>query len=116
MVFSGVRNPVFSSADGRMIVCRVQFEHLPGWTPFSASADDAEAHGREIHAAAVRGDYGAVGPYVAPVLTAQQKLEAELRARGVTAEKVALALLDQDSAKITELRAALTAAKAEAAK
>lgn len=116
ITFTGVRNPAYSSADGRTVRCEVQFSHLPGWTPFNASADDSEAHGRTIHAKAVAGDYGAVAAYVPPALTAQMKLEAELRARGVTPEIVALALLDQDSAKLTELRNALAAAKAEVAK
>ena len=39
-----------------------------GWIPFSASPDDVEAHGREIYAAAIAGEFGAIAPYVAPVV------------------------------------------------
>lgn len=37
-----------------------------GWIPFTASPDDVEPHGREIHARALTGEFGAVAPYIEP--------------------------------------------------
>lgn len=61
-----------------------------GEIPFCASPDDSEAHGRDIYAAAVHGDFGPVAPYVAPVKTQAQLLaEAKvLRNAQVAAIKV----------------------------
>lgn len=45
----------------------LEIEHPTfGWIPFTASPDDTEAHGRELYAQAVAGDFGPIAPYVAP--------------------------------------------------
>lgn len=45
-VITEIRNPVFN-ADGS-IECEVQHS-VYGWMPFTARADDVEAHGREVY-------------------------------------------------------------------
>lgn len=38
-----------------------------GEIPFTASPTDSEAHGRELYARAMDGEFGPIAPYVAPV-------------------------------------------------
>ena len=45
-----------------LIVC---FENI-GEVPFHATPDDPEAHGREIYARALAGEFGPVAPYIEP--------------------------------------------------
>ena len=40
----------------------VEFEGIPGITPFTASPNDVEAHGRELFERAAAGDFGPVAP------------------------------------------------------
>jgi hypothetical protein len=40
-----------------------------GEIPFCASPDDSEAHGRELYALALAGEFGPIAPYVAPPLS-----------------------------------------------
>lgn len=46
-----------------------------GWIPFTATPNDVEAHGREIFAAALAGDYGPVLPWAPPGLTEEEQLD-----------------------------------------
>jgi len=64
------RNPTYTS-DGA-IDCEIEHPDY-GWIPFTASADDAEQHGRDLFAAIT--DAGGIAPYVPPTpapITAQQ--------------------------------------------
>lgn len=54
------------NADGITIDLEINHPTF-GWIPFTASPDDVEDHGREIHAAAEAGDFGPISPYVEPV-------------------------------------------------
>ena len=66
-----IRNPVYL-ADGR-IDCEVDLPNF-GWQPYTASANDPDATGREIYAAAVEMD---PAPYVAPIIDPVAELAAE---------------------------------------
>jgi hypothetical protein len=66
MNYSTVKNPTFSSLDNSTIDCQVDFD-LIGEVPFTANPNDTEAHGREIFARCISGEFGPVAPYVAPV-------------------------------------------------
>ena len=60
------RNPVYVSTDGRMIDCELNHPQL-GWIPFTASPDDVEKRGRDLHALIIaQGAVIEIGPYVAP--------------------------------------------------
>ena len=53
----------------------MEIEHpVYGWIPFSASSNDSEQHGRDLYAAAMAGDFGAIAAYVAPPPTIPQEL------------------------------------------
>lgn len=78
---TSVANPVWANAEQTLINCQITVEQYPGEVlPFTANPNDTEAHGRQIYADCVAGVYGPIGPYVAPVATAEQnKFEAERR-------------------------------------
>jgi hypothetical protein len=59
-------NPVFANTDNSQINLDVQFDTFPNPIPFTACPNDAEAHGREIYASAIAGEFGVVGVYVPP--------------------------------------------------
>jgi len=63
MQYTNAHSPSFDATGGIQLF--VTFEGL-GEVPFGASPNDAEAHGREIYARALAGEYGEVAPYVAP--------------------------------------------------
>lgn len=67
ITYSNVHSPVWANADHTVINMVVNFDHLPEEEVlFGAVATDVEAHGRELFARAVAGDFGVIGPYVAP--------------------------------------------------
>lgn len=54
-----VRNPMHAPGGG----IDLEIEHpLYGWIPFTASPDDIEAHGRQLHAEALAGKFGPIAP------------------------------------------------------
>ena len=60
-------NPRYLNAEGTAITLDCEFSHLPGEIhPFCAMPIDVEAHGREVYARAVAGEFGQIAPYVAP--------------------------------------------------
>jgi hypothetical protein len=49
----------------------LEIEHpVYGWIEFRASPDDTEAHGRDIYARAIAGEFGEIAPYAQPAPTA----------------------------------------------
>lgn len=53
-----------------------------GTIPFAASPIDSEAHGRDLYARAIAGEFGPIAPYVEPVKTpAQIQYEVQAEAR-----------------------------------
>jgi len=59
------KHPVFSSPNQATI--DLEYNHPEyGWIPFTATPDDVEELGRDIYAAAKRGDFGAIAPYTPP--------------------------------------------------
>jgi hypothetical protein len=53
------------NADGS-VTLQATFPWLSGEVPFTASPNDPEAHGRELHARALAGEFGPIAAYVAP--------------------------------------------------
>ena len=64
MEILSARNPRYNDAGG--IDLEVSLKGVAGYIPFTASADDSEAHGRELYARATAGAFGDIQPYVAP--------------------------------------------------
>lgn len=88
MKYKTVSNPIFSNPETTMINVDVDFDHLgaPGETvPFTAAANDTEAHGREIYERAINGEFGPVAPYVAPIEVPKPKSKIELLEERVAA-------------------------------
>lgn len=84
------RNPVFTSSDGSSITGELNHPEL-GWIPFTACPDDVEAIGRDIYARASMGEFGPVGPYVAPPPILKTRFSVlEFKNRFTHAEQVAI--------------------------
>jgi hypothetical protein len=68
-LYDQARNPVWSNANQTRIDLEVDFSFIADeWVQFTASADDNTGYGPELFARAVAGDFGTIGPYVAPPL------------------------------------------------
>lgn len=80
MKIINVKNPKYLFPDNRdKILCEVQFDDSESWQEFLAVSDDAEVHGRELHAALLAGVYGDIAPYTPPASTAEEnKYEASI--------------------------------------
>lgn len=61
-----ITNPVFATEDGSLIDCLLQLDVFPAPVPFTANVNDVEAHGRQIYADLIAGNYGDIAAYVAP--------------------------------------------------
>lgn len=66
-----VRNAVFNSSG--TIDCEIEHPEF-GWIPFTASQDDTEALGRTIYAEAISGQHGDIAPYVAPIVSLEERI------------------------------------------
>jgi len=63
-----IANPVYTNSEGTGIDCDIQFAELSGTHQFHATSYDPEPHGVEIYNDIVAGKYGAISPYVPPVV------------------------------------------------
>jgi predicted metal-binding protein len=73
------KNPVWANAEHTMIDLTIKWVEINEEMPFTASPGDVEKHGREIFAAAVAGEYGAVAEFV-PYVPTQEEKAAVIRA------------------------------------
>jgi len=70
------RNPRYN----RLGTIDCEIEHpVYGWIPFTASPDDVEAHGRELHAQLLQA--GEIAPYTPPAPPTTAELAAQARAQ-----------------------------------
>lgn len=81
MKHEDVKDPIYGSADGTVIFCRVKFEGMQDYVPFGAAAHDSTEHGRRIHSELMVGKYGPIASYVEHLATQQSELDAMARAR-----------------------------------
>lgn len=58
----GATNPKWANAEQTLIDCTLNHPTF-GPIPFTASPEDVEAHGRELFARAVAGDFGPVADF-----------------------------------------------------
>lgn len=86
-----VRNLKYTDASNTSIDMEIELEGI-GFVPFTASASDVEAHGRDLHAAAIAAEFGPVAPFVPKV-----KTPAELDAEASALAKANLAKLRADT-------------------
>lgn len=68
LVYTAVADLHYANAQKTVINANVTFEGL-GVLPFSCTANDVEAHGQELYARALAGDFGEIAPYAAPAAT-----------------------------------------------
>ena len=72
-----ISNLVYTNEEGTGIDCVIEFAEFANnpnlaKSPFHATADDPEEHGRQIYADIKAGKYGAIGDYVPPGTPAPQ--------------------------------------------
>jgi hypothetical protein len=60
------KDPKWVDAEHTMIDLTVKWDRFSEELPFTANANDCEAHGRAIFAAAAAGEFGPVAEYVPP--------------------------------------------------
>lgn len=66
MIFSTITRPQWANAEQTAIDCVATFDQIGEPVPFTANPNDTEAHGREIFARCVAGEFGDVAAYVPP--------------------------------------------------
>lgn len=72
----------------------MEIEHpVHGWIPFTASPDDPEEYGRQLHADAVAGAYGPIAPFSPPPEPTPEEVLAARRADMVVSRFQARAAL-----------------------
>ena len=101
--YISVRNPKYTDPEHTKIDLEVNFSHEPEeYVPFTASADDPEAHGRELHQRALDGDFGEIAPYQTPAdITGEEALEKLRRHRAGLLEESDIAVLPDRWASMT---------------
>lgn len=74
-----IRNAIYNAFG--TIDCEINHPKL-GWIPFTASPDDSEEIGREVHAQIIAGEAGQIAQYMAPEPepATKEQLAAEARA------------------------------------
>lgn len=68
ITFSDVRNPVYVTKDEQAIRVEVKFDHLDAFVEFIARDSDVEQHGQRLFHLTQAGEFGAVAPFVEPVV------------------------------------------------
>jgi len=63
------KNPFYQTEDHSCIHLTVKWIEFNEEHPFGATAIDVEAHGRDLYNRAIAGEFGEIGPYVAPTTT-----------------------------------------------
>jgi Domain of unknown function (DUF4376) len=74
-----VTNPIWANAQQTLINCQIEHPEY-GLIPFTASADDPEQHGKDIHAAILAGEHGAIGVYVPPPAETPEQMWLRIKA------------------------------------
>jgi hypothetical protein len=68
MKFKQVKTPKWANAEQTQIDCQVEWKKFPGrLMPFTASASDPAAHGRDLFIRLQSGEFGVVADYEPPV-------------------------------------------------
>lgn len=86
MKYTTVATPKWANPEHTAIECNVFFDKL-GALPFTATASDVEAHGKDIFARAVAGDFGPIAAYPATPLPT---IQAQARAGIIAARNAAI--------------------------
>ena len=83
-----ISNPQWADKDHTAVNCMVKFEHIEQAAPFTATASDTEAYGRDIYAACQKGEAGEIAEYVQPSISPEKARE--LKTAGINAWRNAM--------------------------
>jgi len=78
MKLLSAKNPKWVDAEHTRLDLRVTFDNIPEHT-FTADPNDCEAHGRDIFAKALAGEFGPVAEYEPPPPPTYEEQSAEVR-------------------------------------
>jgi hypothetical protein len=70
------KDPVWLNRSQTLINLTVRFEEIDEDLPFTANPNDVEAHGRDIYARAVAGEFGQIAPFSAVAPTTESVSDA----------------------------------------
>lgn len=87
-MITSAKNPKYANPETTLIDLVVTHSKF-GDIPFTASANDGEASGRELHARAVAGEFGLIAPYVARIKSPAE-IEREAKAAQLAANTLAV--------------------------
>lgn len=73
------KNPKWVDVEHSRIDIIAKFEHLNNEVPFTADPNDCEAHGRDIFARAVAGEFGEIAEYVPPPPPTEEQMAEQVR-------------------------------------
>jgi hypothetical protein len=75
------KDPTWANRSQTSINLIARFKEIEEDLPFTADPNDTEAHGREIYARAVEGQFGAIGPFISepPLIDEVKKLIRQAR-------------------------------------
>jgi hypothetical protein len=71
LTIESATNPVYANAEGTNITLQVKFEEFEEIMPFGATPFDPMPYGIELYSRALNGEFGAIAPFVAPVIPAE---------------------------------------------
>lgn len=71
------KDPKWANEQQTVVDLTVKFEEIDEELPFSAQPNDTMAHGRDIYARALEGEFGDIDPWTPPTI---EELEATVRA------------------------------------
>ena len=74
----------YANKENTKVNLNVKFKDSDEVFPFTTDTDDLELHGIELHIKAMTGKYGAVAPYIAPVVSPEIKLKKDLDTIGLS--------------------------------
>jgi hypothetical protein len=86
MKLTYAKDPVWANRSQTLINLTVRFEEIDEDLPFTANPNDVEAHGRDIYARTVAGEFGEVAPFEPVAPTTDEVADAVRKARNYKLE------------------------------
>ncbi len=89
------KNPKWVNAEKTYLIVEAKWQHLEsdGYLPFSASANDPEAHGVDLYNRCIAGEFGTIADYVAKT-DAEKWIDIRLQRNALLTETDYFALPD----------------------
>lgn len=117
VIINDVKNPQWGNADKTYIILSIDFAHNAVelgekgvYVDFYAMPHDDEAHGRELYARAIAGEFGVIADYVEPVKTQESLKQEKIAAINNATVEVDGLIFDANEQSLIRMMAAIQAA------